>query len=260
MYSDADAAALYDVLNRWGPSDDFYLELAMASPAVLDVGCGTGALLRRARAAAHTGRLVGVDPDRAMLDVARRRSDIEWREGTAASMAWDREFELAVMTGHAFQFLVDDDELRRSLAAIRRALVDGGQFVFETRNPAVREWEAWNPSNPIDVVDPTGRAVRITYEVQAVDGELVVFTETTTDPDGRVLRVDPATLRFLDADPLRRFLTEAGLTVDAQYGGWHGETLAETSREIVTFARRTGPPPTARVRTGRATGGRVADS
>jgi len=51
-------------------------------------------MLHRARAAGHTGRLVGIDPDRAMLDIARRRSDIEWIEGTAASMTWDREFDL----------------------------------------------------------------------------------------------------------------------------------------------------------------------
>jgi SAM-dependent methyltransferase len=238
MYSDADVAALYNVLNPWGPSDDFYLTLAMDSPSVLDVGCGTGTMLHRTRAGGHTGRLTGIDPDRAMLDIARRRSDIEWVEGTAASMKWDREFDLAVMMSHAFQCFVTDDELRTSLAAIRRALVDGGQFVFETRNPAVREWEEWNPQNPIDVVDPAGRTVRVTYEVHAVEGDVVTFSETTSDPDATVLRVDRGRLRFLGPDALTRVLVDAGFTVDAQYGGWSGEKLETTSREIVTFARR----------------------
>ena len=92
-HSDEQAAALYDVLNRWGPSDDFYLGLAMEARSVLDVGCGTGALLHRAREAGHTGRLCGVDPDDARLNVARRRADVEWVSGTAASMTFDREFE-----------------------------------------------------------------------------------------------------------------------------------------------------------------------
>jgi ubiquinone/menaquinone biosynthesis C-methylase UbiE len=95
MYSDEEAAALYDVLNTWGPSDDFYLALVMDANSVLDVGCGTGALLHRAREVGHAGRLCGVDPDRVMLGVARRRTDIEWEAGTAASMAWDSEFDLA---------------------------------------------------------------------------------------------------------------------------------------------------------------------
>jgi SAM-dependent methyltransferase len=238
MYSDTDATNLYNVLNPWGPSDDFYLSLAMASPSVLDTGCGTGTMLHRARSAGHTGRLVGIDPDRAALDVARRRSDIEWIESTAASMTWDRDFDLAVMMSHGFQCFVSDDELRASLAAIRRALVDGGRFVFETRNPARREWEEWHPGNPIDVVDPAGRAVRVTYQVQSVDGDVVTVTETTSDPDGTVLRVDRARLRFLDAAALTRFLAEAGFVIDTQYGGWFGEAVDQTAAEIVTFARR----------------------
>lgn len=238
MYSDAEAADLYNVLNPWGPSDDFYLSLAMASPSVLDVGCGTGTMLHHARSAGHTGRLVGVDPDRAALDVARRRDDIKWIEGTAASMTWDREFDLAVMMSHAFQCIVSDDELRASLAAIRRALVDGGRFVFETRNPAVREWEPWHPGNPLDVVDPAGRPVRVTHRVEGIDGDVVTLAETTSDPAGMVLRVDRASLRFLGNDALTHFLNEAGFLIDAQHGGWCGEAADQTTTEMVTFARK----------------------
>ena len=53
-------------------------------------------------------------------------------------MARDKVFDLAVMTGLAFQVLVDDDELRSSLTATGRALADGGRFAFETRNPRAR--------------------------------------------------------------------------------------------------------------------------
>jgi SAM-dependent methyltransferase len=237
MYSDDEAAVLYDVLNTWGASEDFYLALVMGAASVLDVGCGTGQLLHRARQAGHAGRLCGVDPDRAMLGVARRRADIEWVAGTAASMAWDGEFDLAIMTGHAFQFLVGDDDLRASLAAIRRALADGGRFTFETRNPLGRAWEGWNPENAIDVVDPSGRRVRISYDVEAVVGDVVTLTETTRDPDGTPLRVDRADLRFLDVDTLARFLTDAGFAIEAQYGGWFREPVNPASPEIVTVAR-----------------------
>jgi hypothetical protein len=46
VFSDADAAALYDLLNPWdpeqSPGDRFYHELVMAAGSVLDVGRGTG--------------------------------------------------------------------------------------------------------------------------------------------------------------------------------------------------------------------------
>ena len=53
----------------------------MAARAVLDVGCGTGSLLRRARELGHEGRLCGLDPAAAMLAQARTRPDVEWRLG-----------------------------------------------------------------------------------------------------------------------------------------------------------------------------------
>ena len=77
-YTDPRLAVFYDQLNPWGPDRDFYLALVMAAESVLDVGCGTGSVLRTARVAGHTGRLVGLDPAAAMLNHARTRSDVEW--------------------------------------------------------------------------------------------------------------------------------------------------------------------------------------
>ena len=44
-----------------------------------------------------------------MLEQARKRYDVEWVHGDLSSVDWDREFDLIVMTGHAFQVLVEDD-------------------------------------------------------------------------------------------------------------------------------------------------------
>ncbi|GGP87630.1 class I SAM-dependent methyltransferase [Saccharothrix coeruleofusca] len=238
MYSDAENAALYDMLNAWGPSDDFYLDLVMAAESVLDVGCGTGVLLHRARENGHRGRLVGLDPDRAALDRARARDDVDWVVGTAASARWDREFELAVMASHAFQVFVTDDDLRASLTAIRAALVDGGRFAFETRNPLPRPWERWTPDNAVELVDPGGRHIRVFHRVESVVGDVVTFSETVATPAGEPLRVDRTSLRFLPPDALDSFLGAAGFAVEARYGDWSRGPLTPTSREIITVARR----------------------
>jgi hypothetical protein len=173
--------------------------------------------------------------------VARRRTDIDWVAGTAASMTWDGEFDLAVMTGHAFQELVGDDEVRASLAAIHRAIADGGRFAFETRNPLARAWEHWHPGNAVEVVDPSGRPVRVWHQIESVAGDVVTLTETTGDPDGTPLRVDRASLRFLDVGGLAGFLAGAGFRIEAQYGGWRREPLGPASPEIITIARAERP-------------------
>ncbi|HEY9481398.1 MAG TPA: methyltransferase domain-containing protein [Micromonosporaceae bacterium] len=232
------SAETYDLFNAWAPSDDFYLALVMDAGAVLDVGCGTGGLLHRARRDGHTGRLCGLDPAPAMLDQARRRTDIEWVLSDAASARFDREFDLAVMASHAFQNFITDDDLRASLLAIRAALVDGGRFAFETRNRMVREWESWNPDNPFEVVDADGTVIRASYETEPIDGDVVTFTETLSSPSWDEPYAVTGRLRFLGVEALNAFLTEAGFNIDAQYGDWTGGPFTPSAGEIITIARR----------------------
>ncbi|MGW3913741.1 class I SAM-dependent methyltransferase [Streptomyces sp. NPDC005070] len=236
-FSDVSLAALYDTLNPWGPSDDFYLDLVMSARSVLDVGCGTGRLLARAREAGHEGRLCGLDPAAAMLVQARGQADVEWVLGDLGSVRWEGEFDLVVMTGHAFQVLVGDEEVRFALAAVRQALGDGGRFVFETRNPAVRAWEGWRPERAREVSDAHGDPVRVWHEVETpVLGDRVTFSETFEHPRWGWPRVSRTTLRFLGADALRTFLGEAGLVVREQYGDWGLRPLTPAAPEIITVA------------------------
>ena len=240
-FSDASLAELYDVLHPWPQRADlqFYLPLVMSAGAVLDVGCGTGALLRRARESGHTGRMCGLDPAGAMLKQAEKRHDIEWVLGDLGSTAWERKFDLVVMTGHAFQVFVRDDELRDSLSAIRSALTDDGRFAFETRNPLVREWERWRPDNRVEATDASGAVVRMEHEVETpIEGDIVRFPVSYTSPRWDRPQVSWSTLRFLDASSLSTLLSGAEMAIDKQFGDWAGEPLTDSSPELITIARR----------------------
>ena len=218
---------------------DFYLPMVMAAHAVLDVGCGTGAMLKEARAAGHTGRLCGLDPAAGMMAEARLAPDIEWVEDALASVAWDAAFDLVVMTGHTFQVFVEDGDLRTALAAIRKALTPDGRFAFETRNPSAREWERWTPDQAREITDAAGREVRVTRRVtKPFDGRTLSFAHTFTSPDWPNPETSHSTLGFLDAPALAGFLTAASLTIEAQFGDWYRSALTNTSPEIITIARR----------------------
>ncbi|NEB80704.1 class I SAM-dependent methyltransferase [Streptomyces sp. SID14478] len=232
-FTDTRLAGLYDALNPWGRGDDFYLGLVHDAGAVLDVGCGTGALLARAREEGHTGRLCGLDPAPGMLAVARRRQDVEWTLGALPHVRPGGAFDLVVMNGHAFQVWVDDAEIRASLAAVRELLAPGGRFAFETRNPAGRAWESWTPDRAVEV-----DGVRVGHEVVAgFDGRTVTFDTTFRGAGWRTAEVSRSTLRFLTAGELDGFLAEAGLVVESRWGDWDRSPVTASSPEILSVCR-----------------------
>ena len=237
-YSDAEVAALYNQMNPWGPSDDFYLPLVMAAGSALDVGCGTGMMLHAARDRGHTGRLLGIDPDRHALAIAAKRDDIEWIEGRAEDLSFDGAFDLAIMISHGFQFITSDDEIRRSLQAIRRALRPGGRFAFETRNPTQRAWETWAAAGRETFTDPGGRTLISWYETDLVGDGLVNLVEVFANPDGTEVRRDQAMMRFLSIEQVRGHLMQAGFAIEEQFGDWDRSPVSDASREIITIARR----------------------
>jgi SAM-dependent methyltransferase len=236
LFEDTYLASLYDRLSVDRGDEDYYLHLVSSAGRVLDVGCGTGTLLHRARAAGHRGRLVGVDPAEGMLTQARGYPDVEWVTGLLPEAGFHHEFDLVFMTGHAFQVLLTDDDVRTLLRAVNTALVPGGRFAFETRNPLRRAWEQWTPEHRTEVEDADGRPVRVWHEVESVDGEYVTFTENFASPDWPADKVSRSTLRFLPAGELDHLLTECGFVIDERYGFWDRSLFTRASPEIITIA------------------------
>jgi ubiquinone/menaquinone biosynthesis C-methylase UbiE len=87
---------------------------------VLDVACGTGIVARlAAESVGQEGRIVGLDLNQAMLDVARRfDSSIEWRQGDAASLPFaDHSFDI-VFCQAALMFFPDPTAALREMARV----------------------------------------------------------------------------------------------------------------------------------------------
>jgi len=237
-YLDPRLAVFYDQLNSWGPSDDFYLDLVMSAVSVLDVGCGTGRLLKRAREIGHTGRLVGLDPAAAMLDHARLRTDVDWVVGDLGVVSFDHEFDLVVMTGHVFQVFITDEDIAAALTGVRSALNRDGRYAFETLNPVHRPWERWTGSDELIAADGAIVTAANTSP-RVVDRQVVEVVGKFSSPSWERDVLCPSRFRFADVDVVDALLRDAGLTVAERYGSWDRRPFSAEAAEIITVATPT---------------------
>jgi SAM-dependent methyltransferase len=105
-----------------------------ADQRVLDVGCGTGVVTRQAaRLAGPSGKVVGLDVNEGMLQMARRFAaqeaidSIEWQQGDAASMPLGEAAYDLVLCQQGLQYFPDRAAAMREMA---RVLVPGGRLAL----------------------------------------------------------------------------------------------------------------------------------
>ena len=232
--TDPRIVALYDLDNPGGVDHDYYRSLAQRPGVhqVVDLGCGTGLLT--VTLTAHDRAVTGIDPDRGMLEHARRRPGAErvrWVLGDSSSI--EAPADLVVMTGNVAQHIVGE-AWGRTLGHIAAALRPGGLVAFESRHPAAQVWRTWDRDHSygtrqtaagpltewleITGIDDAGTVTFDAYNVFHETGEQLVYTDS---------------LAFRDPDQLRTDLAAAGLAVQHLWGGWHRERLSDSSPVIV---------------------------
>lgn len=101
---------------------------AQPGSTCLDLGCGNGALT--AELAARGLAVRGVDASRAMVELARQAHP-DLRFDVADATDFELEAPVDVVFSNAVLHWIDRDRQPQALACVARALVPGGQFVFE---------------------------------------------------------------------------------------------------------------------------------
>jgi SAM-dependent methyltransferase len=235
-YQDPKIAEIYDAANPLADDGRFYLALAgQQACSVLDLGCGTGTLCVALAERGHS--VTGVDPAGAMLAVARRKphaEQVEWIKATAQSFRSEKRFDLIVMTGHAFQTLLTDDDVLAALETMRMHLNEGGRVAFETRNPNV-DWAAEWAGRQRLIHMPSGEEVLETLEVTSRGGVFISFQTGYRFP--HVLLTTNSTLRFPSREHAEALMTRVGLVVREVFGDWNSSAFDATeSREIIFVA------------------------
>jgi len=237
LYSDPRLVALYDTLNPWGDDNDFYLRLPTKSPSrILDVGCGTGMLAVKYAELGHN--VVGVDPAEEMINAAKAREaaeTVEWHTSDLNALKAEHDFDLIVMTGHAFQCLVTDHEIRSAFGQIRHLLAHGGRFVFETRNPEARAWQRWTPEHSRTRVSASdGTLVSMHHQVTEMRDDLVTFKTVYAFANAAKPIESRSTLRFPTLAAIEQLAKEQGLAITQVFGDWDQSPLDHNSPEIIS--------------------------
>jgi SAM-dependent methyltransferase len=240
-FSDPRLVAIYDTVNSYAPDTqpEFVLQLAaeIGAASIVDLGCGTG--LITCRLAREGYRVTAVEPAPAMLAIARRRphSDrVQWIDGGAEKLGTP-DADLAIMTGHVAQFFLTDDRWHTALVALHAALRPGGRLAFESRNPAVREWEGWTRDARTTAIDPEAGRIETWCEVHDVRDGIVSCTNHYVFVDTGEEQVSPNQLRFRSNAELAESLAGAGFTVERVHGDWDRRPAGPTTRELIVVAR-----------------------
>lgn len=251
-YDKPSVAQIYDAKNSGRLDFDFYLALAQELSegvdgfAVVDIGCGTGALGVELAQAGY--QVTGVDPAEAMLETARTRPGGDratWIHGYASDVP-DAIADLVIMTGHVAQYFITDEAWAEVLEHARRALRPGGRIAFESRNPGNRAWERWTREDTTgtyphpDGGEFTSWVESLEVHEDALEGVIETHRGITVYPDGTRSGEDTSeTLIFRPLDRLTSSLEAAGFAIEHAYGDWSRGPVTSTGVEHILIARRT---------------------
>lgn len=237
-YINPKLSEIYDFDSGWSVDRDFYLSLAdSARQSILDLGCGTGLLCNAYAEKGHD--VTGVDPSAAMLDVARRKpngKNIEWVESVAQTFHSDKRFDLIVMTGHAFQVLLEDADVLSTFSVIAKHLKASGIAVFESRNPAIDWANRWDYELELKLPDQT---VRESRRFLAMRGDRMTFELRYQFPDETLL--SSSELRFQSRNEIEEKLSDSDLLVEKLLGDWDGRPFDDETSEEMIFVTRAKP-------------------
>lgn len=208
---------------------------------VLDVGCGTGIVARLAWPhVAPSGRVVGLDVNAAMLDVARRAGEreqlpIEWQQGDVASPPFDDKAFDVVLCQHGLQYF---PERHVALVEMHRLLRSSGRLVLSVWRPI-----AYNPSHAVfaevlerHVSAAAGATRRAPFALSSRDEIRALVTGAGFHDV--VIQLDVRVARFASAEAMVRIMltgTPLAMTMAEADPGVLRTVIAEITAGLVEY-------------------------
>lgn len=211
--------------------------LALRNPCrLLDIGCGTGVLVQKAR---HAGILAtGIDASPAMVHVAEARVGPDLVAVRRMQELDDEAaHDLIVSLAWTLNYCADRNELLDILRRIHRALRPGGRVLLQVAHAPHVEGRLQEDSEPGPAGEPDD--VTFLYRFTALDGEQLpmsaeyVYACKSTNE----LLHEEHTLRMTDARIVAECARDVGLVDAAIYDSWRRDPLASSPSPFVSASR-----------------------
>ena len=246
----------YDLaVQNWPGEIDFYRAMADKVKAqggsVLEIGCGTGRVALRL--AEEGSRIMGLDFSPAMLSAAGQKSqgmsNVRWVEGDMQDFMLGERFDLILIPGHSFQFMLTVADQLACLDCIRGHINSGGKLVVHLNHDDlswlseleqgkgteyklageyrlistggfVRQWTAWSYESCTQTASAETK-----WEIFSEDGTL------------KELHVCPKKdLHCFFRFEMEHLLARAGFEAEALYGDFFRQDFQNESPDMIWVA------------------------
>lgn len=228
---------IYEQVNEWSKDIEFYLALInkLNVRKIADLGCGTGRVTTHlAKAGYH---ITAIDPNEEAIQYAKSKESTEevaWLVGDSSNLQTNT-YEAVVMTANVAQVFLTDESWRTVISDIYRALVPGGHFIFDTRNPLAKVWEQWEEDNTPDLAtEPvSGESLEIWTQYEGFIDDIYTFYEIVkkTRTDDEILRLKMQ-LKFRTHEEIHNSLCQVGFSHIKSYGDWE---FKQTTKDAKSF-------------------------
>jgi len=229
----------------------FFLSHTSPGQNILELAVGTGRAAITIAQAGH--RVVGVDFDQAMLDIAVRKRDglglgdrqLSLIRGDVLRLDLGRPFDWVCIFFNTFMTFTTLREQDHALQAVRRHLKPRGRFwldVFQP-NPAILAEHESKDLEPVAFYVPEfDRTVAKTIEVRrdlARQNQRVTFHYTYFDARGREHHQRTEfDITFMFSRELQLLLERNGLAIEDIYGNYDGSRLNADSPRMIACCKR----------------------
>jgi SAM-dependent methyltransferase len=204
---------------------------------VLDLCCGQGrhALILAARGIAITGQDQSAEY-LADARIAAEHMNIELPlvQSDMRDIPFENRFDCVINMFTSFGYFDTDDDDRKVLREIARALKPGGQVLIDLIN---RDWVVANNESADRRVNEDGTVVleQRNLNLQTNRNEV---SFTFIDPDGTRRKSFGHRIHLYTLDEIVQMMRQAGLEFLRAYGGFDSEPFSPTTRRMIVVARK----------------------